>query len=431
MIRFETNVVKKYFEPLDIFVRIRVFTSTEIAQLLQSSPLVNRRSFVELVLNACVIQYNDEIVPRMNLHATPLNALEEKLYELCVDVNPGLDIRKVAVPSAEEGRSELHLLEQGSSSGPVPMERLASLEEELRRRIVGQENAIAAVTRALRKAVVGLRDPRRPISTFFFVGQTGVGKTELARTLSQALFGGLSSLIRIDCSEYALPHEYAKLLGSPPGYVGYDEGGLLSARIAGAGASFVVLFDEVEKSDPKIHDMMLQIMDDGQVTDNKGRPLDFKNAVLILTSNAGAEEIDHLRRRVGFSRSAPRADEVMSEIFEALKLRFKPEFINRVNEIVLFRALTLDDCERIVSTLLDEVKAEAASIPLRLVFTNPVPRFLAERGFKPDWGARELRRTVEREVESPLSDLILEKKVVPGDTVVARICRDRLEFSRN
>jgi ATP-dependent Clp protease ATP-binding subunit ClpA len=176
---------------------------------------------------------------------------------------------------------------------------------------------------------------------------------------------------------------------------------------------------------------MLQIMEDGHVTDSKGRPIDFRNAVIILTSNAGAEEIDRLRNRIGFGSKEPKSGDLISEIMAAVKHRFKAEFINRVNEIVLFRPLGVDDCEQIVSNMLEQVKATAASIPLRLVVTNPVPRHLAELGYKPEWGARELRRTIEREVESPLSDLLLEKKVRHGDTVVIRVVKDKIHFSRN
>lgn len=429
MIRFETNVVRKYFEPLDQFVRIRLFTSEEIHQLLKSNSIVNRQSYMDLVINACMVNYNDEVLPHM---AQRQHTLEEKLYDLCVEVNPGLDIRKITLPSVQEEHSELHLLEQKTGGEtPVSLDRLKAVEQELRRRIIGQDQAIRALARSLRKAAVGLRDRQRPISTFFFVGQTGVGKTETARTLTDTLFGGSSHFIRLDCSEYALPHEYAKLLGAPPGYVGYDEGGLLTERISKAGQYFVMLFDEIEKSDSKVHDLMLQIMEDGQVTDSKGRPLSFRNAVIILTSNVGADEIDHLRNRMGFGRREPRAGELISEIMNAVKLRFKPEFINRVNEIVLFKPLNLDDCEQIVAGMLEQVKANAASIPLRLVITNPVPRFLAEAGYKPEWGARELRRTIEREIESPLSDLLLEKKVGHGDTVVIRVVKDKLHFGKN
>jgi len=432
MIRFQPRIVKRFFEPLDAFVKIRLFSEEEINQLLRDARLTDRKSYLDLVLNACVVGYNDEVIPELS--KKPLDHTRG-LFDLCVSVNPALDLNRISIPVEEEPRGELHLL-QGPVAEPASreFERLNTVEAELKRRIIGQDEAIHAVTRAIRKAVVGFRDPERPVATFFFMGQTGVGKTELARALAEALYGELSAhMVRVDCSEYALPHETAKLLGSPPGYVGYDEGGRLAEQIRKAGSSFVALFDEIEKSDSKLHDLLLEIMDDGRISDSKGRTLDFKKAVVILTSNVGSEEIERLRNRIGFRPSAGATDPAVlrSEMLPAMRVRFRPEFINRLTEIVLFNPIGLPECEQITLVLLEQVQRRALSIPIRVVFEPPVARFLAERGYRPEWGARELRRTVEKEVESPLSELVLEHDLKRGDRVQVRVRRDRLVFHRN
>lgn len=433
MYRLETGVVRKYFEPLDLFLKVRIFTAEEICRLLQASTITNKKSYMDLVINACIVNYNDEVLPRIREKGQLSVAIDEALYQLAIDVNPGLDIRKITIPAQESEKSELHLLDRGS---PLPLgtEKLAHLEAELKRRIVGQDSAIESVVRAIKKAVVGLRDPQKPIATFFFVGQTGVGKTELAKALTLYLYGSPSKMIRIDCSEYALPHEYAKLLGSPPGYVGFDEGGVLADRVAHAGDSFVVLFDEIEKSDHRVHDLLLQVMDEGLVTDNKGRPLEFRNAIIVLTSNVGAEEIERARNRIGFDigrRQTLDRKTLLYETLSALKTRFRPEFINRITEIVLFQPVGLAECEKIVMIFLEEVRRHAQAIPLMIDFAPRVPRFIAERGYKPEFGARELKRTVEREVESPLSELLLEERIRRGDRVFIDIRRDELVFKKN
>lgn len=432
MIRFEPRVVKRFFEPLDRFLKIRVFTAEGIDQLLGNAEVHDRRSFEELVLNACVIGYNDEVLPALAKVETFLD-LRGKLYELCVSVNPGLDIRKISIPVPEDPRSSIHLFERkGLQPSPDPA-GLRSIDARLKSRIVGQDEAITAVSRAIRKAIVGFRDHDRPVASFFFVGQTGVGKTETAKALSDILYGGRSRMIRIDCSEYALPHEYAKLLGSPPGYVGYDEGGQLSERVRRTGGSFLILFDEIEKSDSKLHHLLLQIMDEGTVTDSKGRPLDFKNAIVILTSNVGSEEIERLRNRIGFAREreAVKPEVLRSELLPAIRDRFRPEFINRLTDIILFNPIRLQECVCILERILEDVRRNALRIPLKLSFRKRVPKLLAEKGYRPEWGARELRRTVEREIEAPLSELFLEEKIHPGDRVVVRVRRDRLVFTRN
>jgi ATP-dependent Clp protease ATP-binding subunit ClpC len=433
MIRMEPNAVLKYFEPIDAFVKIRLFTGAEAAALFRNTRISNRRAFVDLVVNACVVNYTESVLARLGSGASLPDrfALEDRLYELCVEANPSLDLKKIAIPVSEEPQAEIHLLEHAAPSRTRNLESLRSLEDELANRVIGQPQAVSAVARALKKSLTGLRDPERPIATFFFVGQTGVGKTELAKAITLSMTGDPSRMFRIDCSEYALPHEYAKLIGAPPGYIGHDQGGLF-AGILSRGQT-VVLFDEVEKSDAKVHDLLLQAMDEGFVTDGKGRRIPFGETVMVLTSNVGADEIEAFRNRMGFSggkRELSR-EELFDETFTSLKTRFRPEFLNRLSEVVLFNSIGLAECVKIVRRLLEEVKRHAAGVPIRLDFSDSVPPLLAEKGFRPEFGARELRRTVEREVEGPLADLLVEGLVREGDRVSVRVSRDQLQFHRN
>ncbi len=418
MIHMEPNVVLKYFDPLDTFVKIRRFTPDEVAALLKTARLTDRRSYVGLVVNACVLN----LTPRLLEH-------EEALYELCVEVNPALEIHKVTI-AAVEAPSHIHLLEQAPARPNRDYRQLKDMEEALRRRIVGQEAAIASVCRAVRKAMTGLRDPSRPIATFFFVGQTVVGKTELAKALTVYLFQDPSRMVRVDGSEYALPHEYAKLIGAPPGYIGHDQGGLLSEAARQPGP-FTLLFDEIEKTDPKVHNLLLQIMDEGFVTDNKGSRIPFGDAILVLTSNVGAEEAEALRHRIGFG--SPRSDRaaLAEEFLRAIKASFRPEFLNRLTEVVFFNPIGLPECERIAEIFLGEVQKHAAHVPLTVRFERGVPRYLAEKSYRPEYGAREVRRTVEREVEGVLSDMLISGSLSEGDSVTVRVRRDRLDFHRN
>ncbi len=417
MIRMEPNVVLKYFEPVDAFIRIRVFTSEEVGQLLRSARPSDRRSYVGLVIHACVLTPT----PRLIEH-------EEPLYRLCVEVNPALDIRKVTIASPEEEPARIHLLEQAPERPDY--HRLHDMEEALARRIVGQSAAISSVSRAIKKAMTGLRDPARPIATFFFVGQTGVGKTELAKALTIYLFHDPARMLRVDGSEYALPHEYAKLIGAPPGYIGHDHGGVLSEVARGEGPR-TVLFDEIEKTDPKVRDLLLQAMDEGFVTDNKGRRIPFSDALLILTSNVGAEEADGLRRRIGFGAGAVERAAIVEEFARAVKANFRPEFVNRLTEVVFFNPIGLEECERIAEIFLREIQAHAAGVPITLRYARTVPRYLAEKSFRPEYGARELRRTVETEIEGALSDMLIEGRLAEGDSVTIGVSHDRLCFHRN
>jgi ATP-dependent Clp protease ATP-binding subunit ClpC len=416
MMHLEPNVVLKYFGPLDQFVKVRRFTADEVARLLGSAKISDRRTYVGLVLSACVLKLDP-----------PLLEHEEALYRLCVDVNPALDIHRVTIAAGEEA-SPLHILER--KPAPRDYRHLKDMERALRGRIVGQDPAIASVSRAIRKAMTGLRDAARPIATFFFVGQTGVGKTELAKALTVYLFDDPSRMLRVDGSEYALPHEYAKLIGAPPGYVGHDQRGLLS-EIAHRPGPLTLLFDEIEKTDSKVHNLMLQVMDEGFLTDNKGERVSFSNAIIIFTSNVGTEEAEALRHRIGFGPRGPSRQEMAEAFSEALRSGFRPEFVNRLTEVVFFNPIGVEECARIAEILLEEVRRHAAGVPLSIRFAREVPRWLAERSFRPEHGAREVRRTVESEIEGRLSDMLVEGDLVEGDSVTIRVSRNRLVFHRN
>lgn len=419
MMHLEPGVVLKYFDPLDRFVKVRRFSPEEIGRLLSTAKISDRRGYIGLVVNACVV----DVGPALHEH-------EEALYGLCVDVNPGLDIHKVTIAAGAEHR-EIHLLDApAAAAGPKDFRRLKSMEDVLRRHVIGQEPAIGAVSRALKKAMTGLRDPERPIAALFFVGQTGVGKTELAKALTAYLFQDPSRMLRVDCSEYALPHEYAKLIGAPPGYVGHDQPGVLSG-VARSNEPMTVLFDEIEKSDGKVRDLLLQAMDEGFVSDNKGGRLPFGHTVLIFTSNVGCEEADALKNRIGFAKDPDDRLGALDEFSRAIKANFRPEFINRLSEVVFFNPVGLRECELIARKFLEEVRRHAENVPLEVRYEDEVPRWLAERGYRPEYGARELRRTVEKEVEGALSDLLVEGGLDSGDRVTIKVWKDRLKFRRN
>lgn len=313
-------------------------------------------------------------------------------------------------------------------------EKLLKMEEKLHERIVGQEEAVAAVSRAVRRARAGLKDPKRPIGSFIFLGPTGVGKTELARALAEFLFGDENALIRIDMSEYSERHTVSRLVGAPPGYVGYEEGGQLTEQVRRRPYS-VVLLDEIEKAHPEIFNVLLQILDDGRLTDAQGRTVDFKNTVLIMTSNVGAPQIERDAPVLGFRAIADergeqqRAYERMRElVMEELKRTFRPEFLNRIDEIIVFRPLTREQMHSIVRILLERVRRELRGQGMDLEFTDGLRELLVQEGFDPQYGARPLRRAIQRLVEDPLSDELLRGRFRQGDVVVADVKDGKVVF---
>src|SRR5258708_1037200 len=287
------------------------------------------------------------------------------------------------------------------------------MEERLRQRVVGQDDALARVANAVRRSRAGLSDPKRPIGSFIFLGPTGVGKTELARALAEFLFDDEKLMIRIDMSEYMEKHSVSRLIGAPPGYVGYEEGGQLTEQVRRHPYS-VVLFDEIEKAHPDVFNVLLQILEDGRLTDGKGRTVDFRNTVLVMTSNVGSAAI--------FELSNKDPGQARKEAMEALRASFRPEFINRIDEIVIFNPLGKEQLERIVGFLLKSVEKLLAERQITLELTPAAQELLLREGYDPAYGARPLRRTIQRLIQDPLPLPILQGTVLPGDHV--RVDRD-------
>ena len=310
-------------------------------------------------------------------------------------------------------------------------ERLLRLESILHKRVVGQEEAVKAVSRAMRRGRVGLKDPRRPIGSFMFLGPTGVGKTELSKALAEAMFGTEDAIIRVDMSEYMEGHSVSKMIGSPPGYVGFEEGGQLSEKVRRNPYS-VVLFDEIEKAHPDVFNILLQILDDGHITDSKGRKVSFKNTVLIMTSNAGAQRIVD-PKNLGFSMAndVKRDYEKMkSGVMEEVKRSFKPEFINRIDDIIVFHQLTNDDMKEIIGLLSSDLRMRCeAQMDIRLTVTGALKEHLVEKYADAKMGARPLKRAIQSVVEDALAEEILLKKVQPGDAVSAGFKNGKVCFT--
>jgi ATP-dependent Clp protease ATP-binding subunit ClpC len=300
-------------------------------------------------------------------------------------------------------------------------ERLVRLEEQLHERVVGQEEAVEAVAEAIRRARAGLSDPNRPIGSFLFLGPTGVGKTELARTLAEALFGDEAAMVRIDMSEFQERHTVSRLVGAPPGYVGYEEAGQLTEQVRRRPYS-VLLLDEIEKAHPDVFNILLQILDDGRLTDSQGRTVDFKNAVIIMTSNMGAERIQaHARSNESF-------EELREDMMQIVRHQLRPEFVNRIDEIIIFHALTREQIADIARLLLDRTNRRLRAQGIEVEFTEGAVELIAEEGFDPEFGARPLRRTIQRRVDNELSRMVLGGSLNPGDKVVAGAEDGRLTF---
>ncbi len=308
--------------------------------------------------------------------------------------------------------------------------KLLHLDKILKEHIIGQPEAVDAVAKAIRRGRMGLKDPKRPLGSFLFLGPTGVGKTELCRALALVMFGDRNAIIRVDMSEYMEKHSVSRLIGSPPGYVGYDEGGQLTEKIRRKPYS-VVLFDEVEKAHPDVLNILLQILDDGMLTDAQGRRVDFKNTVIILTSNIGASAITEKAKSLGFTAAATDEKAAMeANVMQALKSAFRPEFLNRLDEIIVFNRLTDADIRKIASLLLAELGERICGIGVEIEFDPSLVAYVAEKGFDPIYGARPLRRAITSLVEDSFSEAMLEGRIAAGDRILAKAIEGKVLFEK-
>jgi ATP-dependent Clp protease ATP-binding subunit ClpC len=350
--------------------------------------------------------------------------LKNRIGELRDELKTARDGRR---PAAEVTAEDIAEVVSRATGIPVSQlteeerERLLRLEEQLHERVVGQEEAVEVVAESIRRARAGLSDPNRPIGSFLFLGPTGVGKTELARTLAEALFGDEAAMVRIDMSEFQERHTVSRLVGAPPGYVGYEEAGQLTESVRRRPYS-VLLLDEIEKAHADVFNILLQILDDGRLTDSQGRTVDFKNTVIIMTSNLGSERIQaHARRNESF-------EELKEDMDQILRRSLRPEFVNRIDEVIVFRALTKEQIADIARLLLERTQRRLRAQDIKIEFSDEALELLAEEGFDPEFGARPLRRTIQRRVDNELSRMVLDGSLNPSDKVVVSAGDGKLTF---
>ena len=385
---------------------------------------------LEQRLGVCVDELEQAAKQRDFETAARLKARAQALRDRLEDARGGWEqgARGHVRPVTEEDVAQIVALWTGipvTSITSDESDRLLHMEDVLRRRVIGQDEAVTAVASAIRRSRVGLSDPNRPIGSFLFLGPTGVGKTELCRALAEALFGDERAIIRIDMSEYMEKHATARLIGSPPGYVGHEEGGQLTEKVRRKPYS-VVLFDEIEKAHEDVFNLLLQVMEDGRLTDSLGREADFRNTVIVMTSNTGARAITDGRARLGFSgeeRTEPgRSDtEIRTMVMEDLKRTFRPEFLNRVDEIIVFRRLTPAHLRTIARKLLDTLAVRMEQAGVKLTVQAPAVELVAKRGYDPRYGARPLRRVIRTELEDKAAQMLLSGTVRKGDALTARV----------
>jgi ATP-dependent Clp protease ATP-binding subunit ClpC len=428
-VRISDEAIVAAAELSDRYIRDRFLPDKAIDLIDQASARVRLRTKTKDVDTRSL----EEDLRRLARERDQATAAED--YDRAQDVKDQIESRRGELDERRRGRQRApevtadDIAEIVARATGIPVsqltaeerERLMRLEEQLHARIVGQEEAVSAVAEAVRRSRAGLGDPRRPIGSFLFLGPTGVGKTELARALAEILFGSEDLMVRFDMSEFQERHTVSRLVGAPPGYVGYEEAGQLTEQVRRRPYS-VLLFDEIEKAHADVFNILLQILDDGRLTDAQGRTVDFKNTVVIMTSNLGSDRIqEHTRKRETF-------EELKRDLMVILRHSFRPEFINRIDEIIVFRALTEEQLVQITRLLLEQVKRRLRAQHIEVVFTDGAARLLAEEGFDPEFGARPLRRTIQRLVENQLSRMVLGGELEEGDRVIVDATDGELDF---
>ena len=438
------------------YINIKVFNEKDAEHILKKRYFHNPTSFNTFIVSVCVVDFEDLFMLLDNMGipsrvAPPI--LMNELYELCKSVNGFLTYENAQELSGageeESDTPQNNHPYRTTTAGPmsqygkekakkkfkdVPKEDLLHLGDKMKVFLIGQDEAIDTLVDAIQRAKIGLKDPNRPIGSFLFAGRTGVGKTLATKVLADELISGKDNLITIDCSEYSADHEYAKLIGSPAGYIGHEQGGHLTNSIMKNPFS-VVVFDEVEKASSKVHELMLQILEEGRLTDGKGQQASFKDAIVIMTSNVGAKEIESISKTIGFgdvSKITDRKKDVA--LNEALKKKFKPEFLNRIDAVVNFKTLTKEDYMKIIDIELyklnDNLKHNDTDYKdLVLEFADSIKNFVYKNGIDEKYGARPLKRCIEREIATPLARKIL-KENISGDSIVEiKSVRGKVKFS--
>ena len=351
-----------------------------------------------------------------------IERIEDSLLEARSCTTPSIGEDEVAEIVAEWTKIPITRISASES------EKLANLEDDLRERVIGQDGAINSVARAIKRARANVKDPNRPIGTFIFVGPTGVGKTELSKALSEVVFGDKDSLIRLDMSEYMDKSSVSKFIGAPPGYVGYEETGVLSDKVRRKPYS-VVLFDEIEKADSEIFNLMLQILDEGRLTDNKGKLINFKNTIIILTSNVGAA-ITTEKNDYGYVSEEKKEQDLKERIYEALKRKFSPEFLNRLDDIIVFKSLSREDCGKIVDVMLAKLRSRLAESGITLKVAQSATDLIINEGYDETYGARPLRRAIQRRIEDMLSEEIISGRIIRGDEITVYADDGKISYIR-
>lgn len=395
---------------------------------------MDREGYSRFVIQTCMPQFAAELFEQLeSLFPEDPSVAEDLLYGICIEVNPALEINSVNLRTAPpEPQRKTRKKSQPTDRLTQLARNSRDLERQLKSRVHGQPQAIDSLCKAVRKSAAGLSAPNQPLGSFLLVGRTGTGKTELCRRLAKALRPDEDrdhdNLIRIDCSEYALAHEYSKLIGSPPGYIGHEDGGQLTRSLTEHPSS-VLLFDEIEKAHPRMHNLLLQVLEEGCLTDGRGQRIDLSQNFVLMTSNAGAEDIRSATQSVGFHRKPNLGEKALSKITEqALERVFSPEFLGRLDEVLLFHELDQDAARRIAQDQLMDLAIRARSRGPRVAFTPAVTRWVVERGFSSQHGARELRNTIRREVEPALAEMLLQSENRSDDLLRARVRGGNLTF---